>query len=141
MKGKTLIAIATGIVIGVTAWYFFIHKPKQESKNEGGSQGGNKSGETPNKAESQNLSLATADQFDKFVNTANSSGADIFSGLQSGDLSRYKNRFMKKIIKDEADFLIKIVGKKEADWTSDEKSKFQTLFNYLKSDTARFLKK
>ncbi len=73
------------------------------------------------------INTPTKEQFDRFVKTANESGADMFEGLSPLQLEEQFKLF-KKITKKEAERLIDLIGKKESNWTASEKIEFSNIF-------------
>ena len=81
------------------------------------------------------INTPTKEQFDRFVKTANESGADMFQGLSLQQLQKQFKLF-KKITKKEAERLIDLIGKKESNWTASEKTEFANIYSKMGIDFA-----
>jgi len=79
------------------------------------------------------INTPTKEQFDRFVKTANESGADMFEGLSPLQLEEQFKLF-KKITKKEAERLIDLIGKKESNWTASEKIQFANIYSKMGID-------
>lgn len=67
-------------------------------------------------------------KFKKFVSIAKAKGSDLFDGIDATKMAELEKQFTTRLSPEQADAIITIAGKKEADWTPAEKANFVILF-------------
>lgn len=70
---------------------------------------------------------ATPDQFKKLVSISNSTGSDVFQGLDSKKMSEMEDKFTSNLSQEEMNDLIFLFAKKESDMGKEELNRLKNL--------------